>query len=158
MKIQLSTIFTLGLAFVQTQAAPHTSKPKNSTLLERDWIDDCGDSTFENDTWCGSPLASDCRILANNIAGGGTWEVEAVTGVNHQLAQFGTCAFGVHGTKSLAAFYVGNSDISNLITSSIDMYAWKGHVASHDQMACQDIGGSFRSSHVFWGIYRNGGT
>lgn len=158
MRPQLSGIFAMVLASTQIQAAPHHASPENATLAKRSWIDDCGDSTFYKDTWCGSPLISDCLVLVSNIAGGGTWEVEAVTGVSHQLAQFGTCAFGVHGDKSINGFYVGNSDISDLIHSSISMFGWKGHVAAHGDMNCQSLEGYVGEADASWGIYRNPGT
>lgn len=139
-------------------AAPQHETSNSTTLEKRNWVNDCGDSTFYRDTWCGSPLISDCLVIVRNIAGGGTWEVEAITGKGHQLVQFGTCAFGVAGDKSDNGIYIGNSDISDLIHSSIDMFGWKGHVAAHGEMGCQSAQGDVSGANANWYIFRNPGT
>jgi hypothetical protein len=47
-----------------TQAAP-----ASSNLEARKSVNDCGDSTFENQSSSGSPLIADCQQITRNIAG-----------------------------------------------------------------------------------------
>lgn len=97
--------FVLAAALSFTaQAAPV------SNLEERDSINDCYDSSFENQTSDASPLVSDCQQIAVNIADGGTWST-GDAGYQRQLVQYGTCALGVSGDFQAQVFYVGNQDI-----------------------------------------------
>jgi hypothetical protein len=114
---------------------------------------DCGTSTFTDATSDASPLVTDCQHIVTNIAGTqGSWEVEAAIGHQHQLVQYGTCAFGVTGTKGTGDvdFHVGAQDIVDLINSSIQKFAWKGLVGASGNMACQGDAGN---DNVNWGIY-----
>jgi hypothetical protein len=61
MQFQLLTIIATLLA--AAQAAPAT------TLEARDSVNECGDSSFENQSSSGSPQISDCQQMARNIAG-----------------------------------------------------------------------------------------
>lgn len=132
MKMQLLTR-TSALAFAlltaAAEATPIASRTPSSAsiLFSRDSINDCGGSTFVDESSGGSPLISDCRQIATNIAGGGSWEVENFLAQQHQLVQSGTCAFGVQGDGEAEddGFYVGNQDIIDLINSSIaDLYVF----------------------------------
>lgn len=115
-------------------------------------VNDCGDSSFVNQTTGGSPSVSDCLQLASNIAGGGTWTVENVAGNQHQIAQYNSCKFGVQGNGqgNSVAFYVGNQDIMDLIHSSVNMYQWNNLVGSKGSMPCQ---GNQNDVTVSWGLY-----
>lgn len=93
-------------------------------------INDCGDSTFVNQSSGGSPKVPDCQQLAKNINGGGTWTIWP-TG-QHQLAQYGTCAFGAETDAGWAN--IGNQDIIDLINSSIQRFQWNGLVGSKGRM------------------------
>lgn len=56
--------------------APVTSNAQADvvkTLDARASINDCADSSFENQSSSGSPKISDYQQMAANIAGGGTW-------------------------------------------------------------------------------------
>ncbi|KAE8130935.1 putative necrosis-inducing factor-domain-containing protein [Aspergillus pseudotamarii] len=157
MHLQIAAVFATLLALAQ--AAPTTqSLNANSPGVifvqstSNAMIDDCGDSTFENQTSDASPLVSDCQQITRNIAGGGTWEVEDFGG-QHQLVQYGTCAFGVTGDKSINGFYVGNSDIIDLINDSISRYNWNGKVGSKGSMGCQSLTGLMGGVTVTWGLY-----
>ena len=73
----------------------------------------------------------------------------------HQLAQYGTCAFGVDahgGIASKGAFYVGNEDVRDVIVDSIARFQWDDNgeekVGTRGVMRCQPNGIS-----VEWGIY-----
>jgi hypothetical protein len=85
-------------------------------------INDCDDSSFKGLTDEKSPWIHDCLQIAANIARGGTWEIETITGKFHQLVQFGTCAFGVHFRSVTAYIFVGNQDITDLINDSIKYF------------------------------------
>ncbi len=114
---------------------------------------DCGTSTFTDATSDGSPLVTDCQQIVTNIAGTqGSWEVESSVGEQHQLVQYGTCAFGVTGTTGTGDvdFNVGAQDIVDLITSSIQMFASDGLVGALGNMACQGDAGN---DNVNWGLY-----
>ncbi|ROW15174.1 hypothetical protein VPNG_03014 [Cytospora leucostoma] len=92
----------------------------------------CGTSTFVDETSGASPTVSDCQQIAINIAAGGDWTVDS-SGVQHQLVQYGTCAFGIQGQGSPVGnvdFTIGNQDIIDIITSSISMYGGDGQVGA----------------------------
>jgi hypothetical protein len=115
---------------------------------------ECGTSTFTDATSSASPLVTDCQQIVTNIAGTqGLWEVEsAIKNDQHQLVQFGTCAFGVTGTIGTGDvdFNVGAQDIVDIINTSIQMFASNGLVGASGNMTCQgDAGGDF----VGWGLY-----
>ncbi|PPR05583.1 hypothetical protein CVT24_002784 [Panaeolus cyanescens] len=132
-----------------------TFTPRATSLEHeaRDWINNCGDSTFINQSSPGSPLVADCQRIAQNIAGGGTWHVALIG--HHQLVQYGTCAFGVQAPFAFAVwnYRVGNSDIIDLINDSIARFQWFDKVGAKGVMACQsDPSGQFMPN-VEWGIY-----
>ncbi|KAF9054896.1 putative necrosis-inducing factor-domain-containing protein, partial [Panaeolus papilionaceus] len=118
-------------------------------------INNCGDSSFINQTSGGSPTVADCRQLAANIAGDGTWTVELLE--HHQLAQYGTCAFGVQSYYhfNTFAYRVGNSDIIDLINDSINRFQLNGLVGSKGSMPCQSdpFGWAGYTATVNWGLY-----
>ncbi|KAJ5831849.1 hypothetical protein N7474_000160 [Penicillium riverlandense] len=131
MKFQTPPIVSILLA-ATAYAAPatrHQTINPVARLTARDSINDCGDSSFTNES-----------------TGGGTWEVDGRT--QHQLVQYGTCGFDVE-TKA-KGFKIGNQDIIDLINSSIEQFQWNGVVGSKGDMSCQDL-----ISHVsvFWGLY-----
>ncbi|PSN59371.1 hypothetical protein BS50DRAFT_476817, partial [Corynespora cassiicola Philippines] len=113
---------------------------------------ECGDSSFENQTTGGSPTVNDCRQLARNIAGNGRWTVGA-GGEHRQLAQYGTCAFGAQGNKSMNWAYIGNQDIIDLINDSINRFQWNGLVGAKGSMACRGGSGQIIDTEMIWGIY-----
>lgn len=119
-----------------------------------DSINDCGDSSFENDTSNASPTADDCEMIARNIAGGGTWEVP-FSG-QHQLVQYGSCAFGVQWNGNTAThYYVGNQDIMDLINSAVTMFEWNGLVGARGVMNCESDELNAMGGNVLWGLYHN---
>ncbi|KAJ5745953.1 hypothetical protein N7520_011135 [Penicillium odoratum] len=146
--MKLSIFTALTLLFAGIQAAP-TSENPSVVLNKRKYINDCGTSTFVDETTSGSPKVADCKKIATNIKSGGTWTFEGF-GVQHQLVQYGTCAFGV--TVS-ADYYtmIGNEDIIDLITDSIEKYKWEGKVGAKGHMMCEGQDGK---NEVVWGIYK----
>lgn len=113
---------------------------------------DCGASSFADETSGGSPLVDDCLQMVANIASGGRWNVDSTVGKQRQLAQWGTCAFGVQGKSTAAgSYYVGNQDITDIIHSSIQLFASDGLVGAKGVMPCNGFLGSKVS--VTWGLY-----
>lgn len=111
-------------------------------------INDCGDSSFENQTSGASPTVADCLKIAENIAGGGTWTTWG--NPQRQLVQYGSCAFGVQ-TNEGTWYKVGNQDIIDLIHSSIEKFQWNGLVGAKGSMNCQSLDDSWVG--VEWGLY-----
>lgn len=119
--------------------------------------DQCGESTFQDKTDTRtSPLISDCLVINKNIAEGGRWAVEAVTGSMHQLVQFGTCALGAKTVPPYgdAFFYIGNADIIDVINVSIARFRRDGVVAANGTMHCK---AAAVGTSVGWEIYFNRG-
>lgn len=113
-------------------------------------INDCGDSSFTDESSSGSPRIVDCQQIQANIAGGGTWTTLA-DGTPRQLVSYGTCAFNVEATGT-DIFRVGNQDIIDLINSSIEKYSWNGLVGAKGTMPCQ-IDLQSGDVSVNWGLY-----
>jgi hypothetical protein len=115
---------------------------------------DCGASTFTDQTSSASPSVSDCQGIINNIQGTqGSWEVENAVEEQHQLVQYGSCKFGVQGTKinGNVNFHVGAQDIVDLITQAIKQYGGGGNVGAEGDMTCQ--GDATNNQPVHWGLY-----
>ncbi|KAJ5935471.1 hypothetical protein N7466_005018 [Penicillium verhagenii] len=146
------TIASLTLLLAGAQAAPSTPFSKKSPAVifdKRSSINDCGTSTFTNESSSGSPEVADCRKIATNIKSGGTWTFEGF-GVHHQLVQYGTCAFGVKVSADRYT-YIGNEDIIQLIDDSIKKFKWEGKVGAKGTMKCSGQDGD---DEVVWGIYK----
>lgn len=112
----------------------------------------CGASSFTDQTSGASPTTADCRQVVANIALGGDWTVDS-SGVQHQLVQYGGCAFGIQGQGSPVGnvdFTIGNQDIIDIITTSINMFGGSGQVGAKGTMSCS---GNAASQNVLWGIY-----
>ncbi|KAK4121530.1 hypothetical protein N657DRAFT_577352 [Parathielavia appendiculata] len=125
-----------------------TPAPKTSNLFAARAINDCGDSTFENQSSGGSPRVADCWRLHDNIAGDGTW---TVWGPNHRtLATYGTCAFGVT-CDSAGPTEIGNGDIRDLVRDSINRFGGAGVVGAKGRMKCESPFGVWVD--VEWGLY-----
>lgn len=158
---RLTSLATLAMLLASAMAAPLRHTPTNenkvspSVIFKRDAVNDCGDSSFENQTTGGSPAVEDCLQIAANIAGGGTWEVEDIAFDQHQLVQYKTCALGVTGvaTEGAGAFLIGNQDIIDLINSSIDQFQWNGLVGAKGYMTCIEGGAQNIQVGVEWGVY-----
>jgi hypothetical protein len=171
----LATI--LAVASAAPSAEPISLEARNS-------VNDCGDSTFENQSSDGSPLIVDCQKIASNIAGtskpsalpspisdttlfhpgfianmhfvgGGTWSIGNGGDGHRKLVQYGTCAFGVDKSDTTNVGYVGNQDIIDLINESIRRFSYNGKVGSKGSMDCQSAQGVVDSVRFGWGLYHN---
>jgi hypothetical protein len=116
---------------------------------------ECGTSTFTDETSDASPLVSDCQQIIANIQGtNGKWSPENVNENTNTIASAGTCHFDVQSNdpgNGSVDYYVGAQDIIDLINSSIAMYASNGKVGSKGTMPC--TGDTVASVSVTWGIY-----
>jgi hypothetical protein len=115
---------------------------------------DCGTSTFTDQTSDASPLVSDCQqIIANIIGTDGEWSPENVDTKVHTIASYGSCHFDVQSNQASNGnvdYSVGASDIVDLINSSVQMFASNGKVGSKGVMSCS---GDVSSVQVTWGLY-----
>ncbi|KAB5583669.1 putative necrosis-inducing factor-domain-containing protein [Coniochaeta sp. 2T2.1] len=151
--ILLPLALLLGAVSAASPSSPDNTTPA-VTFEPGKSVSDCKDSTFSQETNpFGSPLVKECQVIVKNIAGGGTWSVETVTGSFHQLVQFGTCAFGVQVKSASAFVHIGNQDIMDVITTSIGRFAEGGRIAATGTMPCQS--GAVWDS-VYWSIYPDG--
>jgi hypothetical protein len=113
----------------------------------------CQDSTFVDQTSDASPSVSDCMQIVKNIQNtDGDWEVENAIGSQHQLVQFGSCAFGVQGQgkNGNVDFYIGAQDIVDIITDSVRQFGGSGKVGAKGVMSCD---GTVKGQQVEWGLY-----
>ncbi|KAK9848647.1 hypothetical protein MYU51_015677 [Penicillium brevicompactum] len=155
MKLYGAIIFTAF--FVLVFAVPITRTLKTGLtsipLGERSQVNDCLDSTFDDQSSNASPLVADCLKIASNISGGGSWTI--LSGSQHQLVQYGTCAFGVTYNRPInpAIMHLGNQDIIDLIKDSIKKFEWYGKVGSKGMMKCKVNNGDHQI--VRWGLYHN---
>lgn len=146
-----ATATILATLFASTLAAPVTVNPAApSEILKRDSINDCEDSSFQNDTSTASPLVADCLQLAANIAGGGTWTLRGTDG-SRSLAWYGTCIFGASTTWPVK---VGNQDIIDMINTSVDRFQWNGLIGASGSVDCQNEAFSGTNT-IQWGIYHS---
>ncbi|KAJ5605485.1 hypothetical protein N7510_008266 [Penicillium lagena] len=134
-------------SYYSLRRTPHRA----AKITARDSINDCGASTFVDQTTGGSPTVSDCQQMIDNIADGGSWEVPDTA--QRQLVQYGTCAFGAQQDSDGGIIYVGNSDIIDLVTTAIDLFQWEGLVGATGDMPCNIVGAS--TSNTTWGLYYN---
>ncbi len=95
-------------------------------------------------------MVSDCRILASNIAGDGSWQVDVLS--FKTLANYGTCNFGVQQHGGID-FEVGNQNIIDLINGAINPFQWEGRIGASGCMTCNDIWTSDGGIEVYWAIY-----
>ena len=146
MKVSLAVALASMLAV--TQAAPAND------LVARKKVNDCGKSTYEDETSGGSPTVADCQKIVRNIANGGTWKVSLI-GEQYTLVDFGTCAFGAEGNKAADTAHIGNADITDLINESIKRFQSGGRVGAKGKMSCQSDRGGMGSGDLKWGLYTN---
>lgn len=118
-------------------------------------VNDCGDSTFVDQTSSASPTVADClAMIEPHRNTNEEWEVEnAIAGNQHQLLGYGTCNFGVQGDgqNGNIDYFIGSQDIVDLVTSSIQMFGGSGQVGAKGEMPCN--GDTDTPQNVIWGIY-----
>ncbi|KAK3181826.1 hypothetical protein K4F52_006893 [Lecanicillium sp. MT-2017a] len=115
-------------------------------------VNDCRDSSFENNSSGGSPLISDCQQIVRNIQGDGSWTIPCALRGEHTYATYGTCAMGAHCTVEGANIaHIGNEDTIDLINDAINRFSFDGKVGASGRMLCEDNLGV--EVTVQWGLY-----
>ncbi|KAK3314321.1 putative necrosis-inducing factor-domain-containing protein [Apodospora peruviana] len=139
--------------------------PTNDTILSTNVHNYfCKDYIFENQVSPASPIVPDCKGINRIIDKDGTWKFAA--DAQHQLVQLVSCAFGVEvmGPRSLDVVKIGNGDIIDIITQSIEQYQWqyggngKWYVGTRGTAKCTrvtDVMVKGEWADVEWGIYHN---
>ncbi|KAF7126015.1 hypothetical protein CNMCM5793_002374 [Aspergillus hiratsukae] len=116
--------------------------------------DECGDSSFENETSDASALVEDCLQIIKNIQGdaGTDWTTQVVGKNQREIASSGSCAFGVEATTvdGNVNFVVGGQDVIDIINEAIRQFGGSGKVGAKGNMNCN---GNVKSQPVLWGIY-----
>ncbi|KAL4789112.1 chitinase [Aspergillus venezuelensis] len=118
-------------------------------------INECDDSTFEDETSDASPLVEDCLQIIKNIEEDGSTDFTMqVAGMPHrQILQHATCAFGVEATKQdgNVNFKVGGQDVINIINDAVNKFGGK-KIGAKGEMKCN---GNMHDQDVMWGIYHD---
>ncbi|KAF7554695.1 hypothetical protein G7Z17_g2698 [Cylindrodendrum hubeiense] len=134
-----------------------TSSTGSSTYYPCDvppGIDNCGDSSFEDNTSDASPTVDDCKTIITNIEGDATteWTTLVVGEEQREIASYGSCAFGVEATETTgnANFQVGGQDVIDIINSAINRFGGSGNIGAQGEMDCN---GNIKDQGVKWGIY-----
>ncbi|KAK2760455.1 glycosylhydrolase family 18-6 [Colletotrichum kahawae] len=141
-------------AFQSWDTAPkgHRSSP-NYPCDNPPGIDNCGDSSFENQSSGASPKVDDCRQIIKNIEGDGRteWTTQVALG-QRAIARFGSCRFGVEATTGSgnADSRVGGQDVIDIINECISRFGGNGRVGAKGTMKCN---GSVNKQGVKWSIY-----
>ncbi|GES66671.1 hypothetical protein ATETN484_0016021800 [Aspergillus terreus] len=116
--------------------------------------DECGDSTFVDQTSDASPKVEYCLQIIKNIEGDGStsWTTQVVGENQREIASLATCHFGVEATKAdgNVDFKVGGQDVIDIINDAIARFARDGLVGAKGEMKCN---GNIKSQPVLWGIY-----
>lgn len=116
----------------------------------------CNQYTYVNEASDGSPKTSDCKTLADNISGGGSWTSSGAS--QRELAKNGGCAFGTDiadGEGSLL-YYVGNQDIIDVINEMIKQFDpdGNGKLGGSGEMHCDvPAANGGKAAKIKWGIY-----
>ncbi|KAL2868998.1 uncharacterized protein BJX67DRAFT_387104 [Aspergillus lucknowensis] len=116
--------------------------------------DECGDSTFDNETSDASPNVDDCMQIIKNIRGDAStdWTTQVVGKNQREIASHGGCAFGVEATKvdGNVNFVVGGQDVIDIIEEAVRRFGGDGKVGAKGDMSCN---GNIKKQPVKWGIY-----
>ncbi|PLN86539.1 putative necrosis-inducing factor-domain-containing protein [Aspergillus taichungensis] len=116
----------------------------------------CNQYSYKNEASGGSPQTSDCKTLAENIAGSGDWTSSGAS--QRELAKHGSCAFGTEeadGEGSLL-YYVGNEDIIDVINEMIKQFdpEGNGRLGGSGEFHCDvPAANGGKAAKIKWGIY-----
>ncbi|KAL2173022.1 uncharacterized protein P884DRAFT_273605 [Thermothelomyces heterothallicus CBS 202.75] len=117
-------------------------------------INNCGDSTFEDQTSAASPRVEDCLQIIKNIQDDGKteWTIQVLGKNQREIAKFGECRFGVEATEQTgnADFKVGGQDVIDIINDAVKKFGGSGRVGAKGDMSCN---GNIKGQAVKWGIY-----
>jgi hypothetical protein len=115
----------------------------------------CDTYTYTGDSSCASPYVADCQQMIDNYQDSGTHTVDV--GIQHGIANYRTCAFGVDGpAHGVAQYLVGLQDIINVVQAAIDNPTLYGDdktlLGASGTMNCKATAGGSQEP-VTWGIY-----
>lgn len=148
----ISTVPIQDPATAFPSMSPVANDPQPVTFEPTESNNECGVSSFVDQTSGTSPKVEDCLHIAENIKDGGTWQIENIIAVQHQLVEWGTCAFGVQGDRGNGGyFFVGNQYIIDIIHVSIEKFGRNGVVGSKGDMFCNS--GAPLRPLIEWGLY-----
>ncbi|KAH6889357.1 putative necrosis-inducing factor-domain-containing protein [Thelonectria olida] len=145
--LALATTSKCALSTPNRQASPSPNAGEAIGLIKRE--NKCSGSSFKNQTSAASPKTKDCEKMCAKFKGGGTWTISDEDG-QRELVGYESCAFGVT-VKSYrldALCQVGNEDIIDLVTDSIEKFEGQGKVGAKGEMWCGDC-------WTEWGLYHN---
>ena len=116
--------------------------------------DDCGKSTFVDQTSDASPKIGDCCQTILNIQDDGStdWTIQVVGKNQREIASHASCHFGVETTKvdGNVNSVVGGQEVIYIINDAIAQFGNKdGLVGAKGEMSCN---GNVHDQAVLWGI------
>ncbi|KAF9041584.1 putative necrosis-inducing factor-domain-containing protein [Panaeolus papilionaceus] len=147
--IQLATLVAAIFAVAVSGSPVDVTPVEPLKAIKRASDNRRGDSDFVNQTstW-GVASVSDCRVIINNISGGGIWTTPPFS-QQRELASFGQCEFGVQSVGSSPEFQLASLwriRFIDLINNSINRFqSPDGRVGSKGTMKCG-------STDVEWGL------
>jgi GH18 family chitinase len=100
---------------------------------------ECGDSTFENQSSGASPKIEDCRQIIRNIQEDTTTDFKhSTTAGQRDILHHESCHFGVEATKLTGNinFKVGGQDVIDIINDAIKRFGGDGRVGAKGTMPC----------------------
>lgn len=160
MKLISTTTGLFALAAVASPISQNAAHGAISRLeSRRETINDCGDSSFTNDTSDGSPLVADCLELATLLVTewGDNFYTTGAIGLRSTLVEHKSCVVGGQYNVGGSIPKVGNQDIADIIRTSVEMFQWTdgngdARVGAEGVMQCQGmVIGDY--SDVWWGIW-----
>ncbi|KAJ0108701.1 hypothetical protein J7T55_011191 [Diaporthe amygdali] len=133
-------------------ALPVDTSPAPADLIVKtlqDRADHCDGTTWEDQTSLGSPVVSDCLTLADRL-GEYTWFIPSG---QKQIAQWGTCAFGVTSLDPIITTpRIGNDNVRDLIRGAVQRFQWNSRVGAKGVTSCQWNAGW---TPIEWGLYHD---
>ncbi|KAI0190104.1 putative necrosis-inducing factor-domain-containing protein [Astrocystis sublimbata] len=123
----------------------------------------CGDTTWQNETAAGSPDASDCDDLMQDLRKYGDDGFHLLNWERHDdnmeylgLANSGTCTFGINVIDANAApAIISSGDMADIIRDAIrDFKDSNYNVGASGEMNCRANWGWYDSQRIGWRIYQ----
>ncbi|KAF2095059.1 hypothetical protein NA57DRAFT_79548 [Rhizodiscina lignyota] len=156
MKFVQKTIIVAVTLCVAARAAPLKARAATtendvatSTLFKRQSVNDCGDSTFINQTSDGSPLIADCKAMITDIIPGMTYDISDFE--QSTVVKANTCGFGVQFDGG-GVLEIGGQDMIDVINTAISKFpSTNGKIGAQGVMSCQQE--LLPNTQVTWGLF-----
>ncbi len=123
----------------------------------------CGPTAMRAGSAASAASVKDCQGLVGDLTGAAVyykaWGWDDAGDVSYQvIASHGTCAFGVVPAQVGAGgdIYVGNADVTDLVSDSIRRFAKDGKVASLGTMSCSSTEGPLAGACGIYHIDQTG--